>query len=241
MSIFRRFFVSSQSIDGNSIDLTEQYQHIAKVLRMRIGDQLIACCGDGIEHLCTIEHIDNTTVTAHIDSSSSSSGENSYNTTLYLAVLKGDKNDLVVQKAVELGVDRIVLFESKYTVSDVKDNKLVRLARIALEAGKQCGRAIVVEVSSSTFRQIDLSQHDLALVCYERQLEGSLASVVSSRHYPQDIAIVVGSEGGLDKGEVDAMVAQGAVPVTLGSRILRAETAPLYVLSVLHSLYGQVQ
>ncbi len=142
MSIYRRFFVSPSSIDGDNIDLAEQYQHIAKVLRMRVGDNLIACCGDGIEHLCTISSIDNTTVVAHIDSSSASVGENAYNTTLYLGVLKGDKNDLVVQKAVELGVNKIVLFESKYTVSDVKENKLTRLSRIALEAGKQCGRAV---------------------------------------------------------------------------------------------------
>lgn len=241
MSIYRRFFVSPSSIQGDSIDLVEQYQHIAKVLRMRVGDQLIACCGDGLEHLCTITHIDNTTVVAHIETSSESVGENKYHTTLYLGVLKGDKNDLVVQKAVELGVDKIVLFDSKYTVSDIKENKLVRLARIALEAGKQCGRARVVEVSGFNFANIDLSQHQLSLVCYERQLEGSLASVVTNRNYPQDIAIVVGSEGGLDKAEVDKLVAQGGISVTLGSRILRAETAPLYVLSVLHSLYGEQQ
>ncbi len=239
MSIYRRFFVSPASIVEGDIDLTEQYQHIAKVLRMRAGEQLIACCGDGMEHLCTITHIDNATVTAHIESSSKSLGENSYRTTLYLAVLKGDKNDLVVQKAVELGVDKIVLFESKYTVSDVKENKLVRLSRIALEAGKQCGRAVVVEVASSSIKDIDLSQHQLALVCYERQLEGSLASVVQGRNFPQDIAIVIGSEGGFDSSEVDMFVAQGAVSITLGSRILRAETAPLYVLSVLHSMYGE--
>lgn len=239
MSIYRRFFVSPSAITGGNIELSEQYQHIAKVLRMRAGDQLIACCGDGIEHLCTISHIDNTTIVAHIDASSRSNGENSYSTTLYLAVLKGDKNDLVVQKAVELGVDRIVLFESKYTVSDVKESKLTRLSRIALEAGKQCGRAIVVEVAGCTFADIDLSQHQLSLVCYERQLEGSLANVVKARQFPQDIAIVIGSEGGLDGREVDSLVVQGAVPITLGSRILRAETAPIYVLSVLHSLYGE--
>ncbi len=241
MSIYRRFFVSPSSIQGDSIDLTEQYQHIAKVLRMRVGDQLIACCGDGLEHLCIITHIDNTTVVAHIDNSSTSIGENTYSTTLYMGVLKGDKNDLVVQKAVELGVDKIVLFDSKYTVSDIKENKLVRLSRIAFEAGKQCGRAVIVEVSSCNFNCIDLSRHQLSLVCYERQLEGSLASVVASRNYPQDIAIVVGSEGGFDKEEVEKLVIQGGIAVTLGSRILRAETAPLYVLSVLHSLYGEVQ
>lgn len=239
MSIYRRFFVDKSDITGNTVDLTCQYQHISKVLRMRVGDTVIVCCGDNIEHTCNIDSITANTVTATIVSSRQSDNESICKTTLYMGILKGDKVDLVVQKAVELGVCRIVLFDSQYTVGQVNDNKLARYCRIAEEAVKQCDRAVRVDVQHINSID-DIASHQLTLLCYERAEHYTVARCIADNNYPLDIGIVIGSEGGFCPQEVQQLTDKGCQIVTLGKRILRAETAPMYVLSVIDSLYSEV-
>lgn len=239
MSQVRRFFALPEERNGDTITVESQYHHMARVLRMRVGDEAIICFNDGMEHLSRVDSIDSKCVKLTILSSKQSDSENSYDTTLYFGVCKGDKNDFVVQKAVELGVNRVVLFDSKYTVGGCDEKKLERLNRIALEASKQCGRAVLVEVYHMTFNEVcrQLSAYDISLMCYEKQQHTTLFDVLPE--CPQKIAVVIGSEGGFAPEEVELAINSGAVGITLGKRILRAETAPLYVLSLLDGILGR--
>lgn len=242
MSQIRRFFALPEERQGDIVNVTSEYHHMARVLRMKAGDKVVICFNDGWEHLSVVENIDGKSVVLRIEESRVSSAENGYLTTLYFGVCKGDKNDFVVQKAVELGVNRVVLFDSRYTVGECDDKKLERLNRIALEASKQCGRAIAVQVSRCNFARLteELKNYDIALFCYENQREGTVFDVLDSKPV-KNIAIIVGSEGGFSPEEAQAAVDAGATAVTLGKRILRAETAPLYVLSLTDGILGRTK
>lgn len=234
MAEYRRFFADISEKQGDKIVLVKDYNHIARVLRMRAGDQVFVCFNDGMEHFCTITNIDSNAVYLDIVNSWQSQAENNYKVTLYMGIMKGDKNDFVVQKAVELGVNEIVFFESKYTVSKIDDKKADRLNKISLEASKQCGRAVAVSVKHFSFAQLVkeiASYQGKALLCYEREQDNSIIKAVSSEH--KDYALIIGSEGGFHPDECQKLIDAGAVSVSLGKRILRAETAPLYALSVI--------
>ena len=239
MADYRRFFAEPSCKDGNQITITgEEYKHLANVLRMRVGDNCFVCFNDGIDHFCQIESIDKSCAHMCILNSWQTECENTFNTTLYMAVTKGDKNDTIVQKAVELGVNKIVFFESRYTVSKIDEKKAQRLNKISIEASKQCGRAVIVPVQVATIKQVasQLSSYDKALFCYEKAQDVSLSTAVGNA---QNIALIVGSEGGFSPEESQLFVDSGATAVTLGKRILRAETAPLYAMAVLCDRLGE--
>ena len=238
MADYRRFFADSSCKDGNQITITgEEYKHLANVLRMRVGDNCFVCFNDGIDHFCQIESIDKTCAHMSILNSWQTECENTFKTTLYMAVTKGDKNDTIVQKAVELGVNEIVFFESRYTVSKIDEKKAQRLNKISIEASKQCGRAVIVPVKVATIKQVasQLNGYDVALFCYEKAQDVTLSAAVGDA---KNIALIVGSEGGFAPEEAQLFVDNNAQAVTLGKRILRAETAPLYAMAVLCDRLG---
>lgn len=239
MADYRRFFVDKSCQDGNTVVVSgEEYKHLANVLRMRVGDNCFVCFNDGIDHFCQIDSIDKTCAHVSILNSWQTECENPFTTTLYMAVTKGDKNDTIVQKAVELGVNKIVFFESRYTVSKIDEKKAQRLNKISVEASKQCGRAVIVPVQVATIKQVatELGSYDVALFCYEKAQDVSLSTAVGSA---KNLALVVGSEGGFSEEESQLFVQSGATAVTLGKRILRAETAPLYAMAILCDRLGE--
>ena len=239
MADYRRFFAEPNCKNGNQIVITgEEYKHLANVLRMRVGDNCFVCFNDGIDHFCQIDSIDKTCAHMSILNSWQTECENSFNTTLYMAVTKGDKNDTIVQKAVELGVNEIVFFESRYTVSKIDEKKAQRLNKISIEASKQCGRAVIVPVKVATIKQVasQLNGYDVALFCYEKAQDVALSAAAGNA---KNIALIVGSEGGFAPEESQLFVDNGATAVTLGKRILRAETAPLYAMAVLCDRLGE--
>ena len=161
---------------------------------------------------------------------------------LYVGYPKQDKLEHVIQKATELGAARIVPFFSRFCVAAPKneEKKHERYARIAFEAAKQAGRGAVPEVGLPlTYKQMlaEAARADTALFCYEKggaPLHSRLAG-------GSTIAIVTGSEGGFSPEEAQAAEAAGLVPVGLGPRILRCETAPLAALAVTMALTGNLQ
>lgn len=240
MSEYRRFFADVSERQGDKIRLVAEYNHIARVLRMKKGDKVFVCFNDGMEHFCTITHFDNEAVYLDIVNSWQSNAENSFDVTLYMGIMKGDKNDFVVQKAVELGVNKIVFFDSKYTVSKTDDKKLARFNKISIEASKQCGRAVVAQVHTCTFAQMlqDIKKgNSKTLFCYEREHSKLLQQELSTQC--KSYNLIIGSEGGFSEQEQQLLVDAGAVCVSLGQRILRAETAPLYALSVMDCLLAE--
>lgn len=157
--------------------------------------------------------------------------------TLYQAVPKLDKLEYIIQKSVELGVSRIVPFISRRCISrpDEKDfsKKLIRLNKIAEEAAKQSGRGIIPQVMPIiSYKKAleDMSELDKIIVLYE---EGGKNFAEVNFEQSKRIGIVIGSEGGFDKEEVELALNKGAESVWLGKRILRCETAPITALSIL--------
>ena len=234
-----RFFVTKEMIGESDIRLVgDDARHIARSLRMAVGDGVVVSDGEGVDYICTLERIRDEECLLSIGEVRRAVTESPVSVRLFMAYPKGDKLETVIQKAVELGADRIVPFESSRCIKRPKaeklDKQLTRLSRIAEEAAKQCGRAKLPTVSAPlSYKEMlaEATGAELTLFCYEaedgRTLKEALAGKFSS------ISIIVGSEGGFSPEEAEAARAAGAVSVSLGKRILRCETAPSYVLSAI--------
>lgn len=236
-----RFFVQPTDIGESEIYITGQdARHIARSLRMAVGDGIDVSDGEGREYSCRLVRIRDEECVAEIVESRISRRESPVEITLFMAIPKGDKLETVVQKAVELGASHIVPFESERCIkrpAPDKAAKLVeRLARIANEAAKQCGRAAlptvhgIIKLSEVCERLCD---YDLSLFCYEGSGTLPVRRVLEESRGIKRISAIVGSEGGFSEGEAEKITAAGAVAVGLGPRILRCETAPEYVLSAI--------
>lgn len=237
-----RFFLDHKPTDTIIVTGSDAH-HIGRSLRMKIGDD-ITFCHMGIEYFCTISAITNTEVICSINCSAPSECEPNISLTLYQALPKQDKLELIIQKTVELGVTRIVPFISKRCVSRLSKmdfaKKLERFRKISEEAAKQSGRGIIPEISPlMTFEQAvnDMLAAELKLICYENGGE-SLSSLDIAKH--KSIAVMIGSEGGFEYAETEAAVNSGAVPIWLGKRILRCETCPIAMTAIIMNLTGNM-
>lgn len=239
-----RFFADPSDINGtNAVIRGSDAVHIGRSLRMRLGDELTVCC-EGRDYLCRIDTISDEQCGLTVLSVQEGSGEPSVRVTLYQAMPKSDKLELIVQKAVELGAAEIVPVLTSRCVSrpDEKSfrKKRERLGKIALEAAKQCGRSIVPTVGDMI--GLDecaerLGAHKRGLICYEKG-GAPLTKVVSQDS--KDVGIFIGSEGGFDESEVAKCRDSGAEVIGMGSRILRCETAPLAAISIIMSITGNM-
>ena len=240
-----RFFVTKEQISENTIYISgADAHHIARSLRMAEGDEAVVCDGCGGEYRCTLQRIRDEECRCEIIEKIESSAEPKMFITLCMAYPKGDKLETVIQKAVELGACRIIPFESSRCIKRPKAEKAekqnARLSRIAEEAAKLCGRAIIPEVTSPmSYKQMlsDAQRTDLALFCYEAEDGTSIKEALESNPPPESICVIVGSEGGFSPDEVEAAKECGCRSVSLGKRILRCETAPAYALSSISYRY----
>ena len=235
------FFADSVSIPTHTIT-GEDAVHITRSLRMKPGEQLTVCDSDGIRHDCVIESISGGTVDVRVTESYKCENEPKTFVTLYQALAKGDKMDFIIQKAVELGVKEIVPVLTDRCVSrpDEKSmkKKLERWNKIALQAAQQSRRGTIPKVMPlMTLDNAAQRAGDTAVVCYE--LGGSpLGELTVSRK--DKLSLFIGSEGGFEKSEIETILSFGGECATLGSRILRAETAPIAALSVIMYLTGNL-
>lgn len=237
-----RFFL--EHINPENIRITgEDAHHIGRSLRMRVGEALTVCA-DGTDYHCRITAITPDEVLLAAESAELCAAEPTVHVTLYQAVPKSDKLSQIIQKVTELGAVRIVPVLTRRCVArpDKKDfdKKLSRLQKIAESAAKQSGRGIIPEVAPLyTWQEAlqEMAQADRALLFYE---EGGMRFSEVPLEDCRSIAIFIGSEGGLDPEEAEAAKAAGILPVWLGNRILRCETAPLTAISVLMHLTGNL-
>ncbi len=234
-----RFFVKKNDIIERvaTISGSDAY-HIGRSLRMAVGDEIYVSDGEGKEYLARLTKIRDDECLAEVIEERDSTEPN-MNITLYMAYPKGDKLETVIQKAVELGATRIVPFESSRCIKRPKADKIARqgerLSKIAEEAAKQCGRCIVPEVSlplSYPAMLEDAASCELKFICYEKESDLSIKALLSE-NMPASIAVIVGCEGGFSPEEIEDAVSAGCHSVTLGKRILRCETAPSAVLSMI--------
>lgn len=234
-----RFFVNKDNVSDGVIEIAGQDAfHIARSLRMAVGDEITVSDGEGTEYTAVLTKIRDEVCLAEITSQSEATTELPVSVTLFMAYPKGDKLETVIQKAVELGADRIVPFESSRCIKRPKaekaDKLLGRLGRIAEEAAKQCGRSKLPTVTSPvSYKEmlIIAKELDTTLLCYEDEKQLSIKNVLDGIKEGSKVGVIVGSEGGFSPEEAALATENGAVSVSLGKRILRCETAPLFALS----------
>ena len=230
----RRFFV--EKIERETLLTGEAYAHAKNVLRLREGDEVVLFDGSGTEYAAIVNAAERGALRCTVTAGAPSQKECRTPVALFCGALKGDKTELVVQKATELGVCEVGVFASRYCSAYMNENKLARLQRVAREAAQQCLRATVPSVRY--FPSLDgvLS----AAAGYENKLfacEFAEKSDADLRALKGSCALVVGSEGGFASEEFSAAQAAGFAGVTLGKRILRAETACIaFTAAVMFSL-----
>jgi 16S rRNA (uracil1498-N3)-methyltransferase len=248
----RRFFAPKIAFatDGNTVALgADEARHALDVLRLGLGDELFVFDGAGNEYRCAIAELTSRSATLNVlEQVKPASPESPLDLTLAVALLKGEKFDLVVQKATELGVTRLaplITARADVRIREPGDarKKADRWARIAFESAKQCGRAQLMLVDppmnlDEFFRSITDVQMKLTYTARDGDPHADLArmDLKAAR-----IAAMVGPEGGWTDGELKQASANGGKLVTLGGRILRAETAAIAVATLLQHRFGDLK
>ena len=243
-----RFFAEPSQITENKIIIGgDDAHHIRNVLRMKAGEKIYISCGDEWEYTCVISGFDGKNVTAEITDIQKTGRELPSKITLYQCLPKKEKMELIIQKSIELGVYRIVPVISSRCIVKLKpekgEGKLTRWNSIASAAAKQAKRLIEPEVLPAVSFDdaiVDIIKNDVAIIPYERA-EGINATrkLFGSIVPGQSVGVLIGPEGGFDEKEAQRAADAGVVPVTLGNRILRTETAGPAVLSILMYLLEQ--
>lgn len=240
-----RFFVDS--VEGDAVEITgSDARHIALSLRMKCGESLVLCDGNGREAECEIRNICPESVVLDVLFRRDSAAEPKARVVLYQALPKFDKLEYIIQKSVELGVSKIVPVMTSRCISRPDEKtmakKLERLRKIADEAAKQSGRGRLPEVGELlSFKNAvkEMSTADLPIFFFEHAkypLRGCMEKYNGGK-----IAVLVGSEGGFSQEEADFAEENGLLCASLGPRILRCETAPVAAISAIMYAAGEME
>lgn len=238
----RRFHAPRTAFTDQTVTLTaDEARHLRDVLRLKAGDEVYVFDGVGREFRCTVIKTARDEAELRIEAEvEPAKPESQLQLNLCVALLKGEKFDLVVQKATELGVQRVTPLITRYADIHLRDEsdaakRVARWQRIALEAAKQSGRAFVPEISMPV--AFDLLSADGVGVMFSERGGESLETLPSS----DAITALIGSEGGWSDEEIESARARDFHVVTLGGRILRAETAAITVAALLQHRFGDLK
>jgi 16S rRNA (uracil1498-N3)-methyltransferase len=242
----QRYFIQPEQVQQQQIAWTDDdVHHIKTVMRGRVGDRLICCAGQGVDYEVEIMQIDAHKIMGSIVQVTPSLGEPHTKVTIAQSLLKGDKWEWVLQKATEMGATRFIPFISERTVVKIDarqvEKKVARWRRIVKEAAEQAHRGIIpAVVSPFTWKQWmrEIRPAQTVWLAYEKGGR-PLAECIQVTNV-EEILLMIGPEGGFTEAEVVEATAVGAVPITLGKRILRAETAPLVALSCILFARGEL-
>lgn len=236
MSAPKRFFV--QEISEEVALEGEELRHARNALRLSEGDEVTLLDGSGEEYSAVVARTEKTRMILHVTGRRASDREPLRQYCILIGALKGDKTELVVQKAVELGASRIFVFSSRYCAAYLNENKLERLNRVSREAAKQCLRTVAPPVEYGSFEQAlqAAREYDTKLFACEflTENEASMSAIKGS------CAVMVGSEGGFTREEFEQARAAGFAGITLGKRILRAETAAIAAVALVAYHMGEL-
>jgi 16S rRNA (uracil1498-N3)-methyltransferase len=244
----RRFFITPETVAGDSVTLSgDLFRHMAKVLRLKCGNQVLLVDGSGVEYCGAIRRIDRDSLVVDIlEGGREETGIEVPSITLYQGLPKGDKMEIIIQKSTELGVAKIVTFRAKRSVPRIKEaekeGKIARWQRIALEAARQSGRTSVpaVSLTEGIDDALGMANHSVKLLLWEEERDNRLKQVLGGLPLPSTIALLVGPEGGLTAEEAAGAAQAGFIPVSLGKRIVRTETASLAMLAILQFYWGDM-
>lgn len=240
-----RFFVTPEEMQPGFLVLTGENAAHAKVLRIKQGEQVMVCDGQGGECVCTVSDVSPGQISLVVESRRESTSEAQVKVSVYMAFPKGDKLEHVIQKATELGAYEIVAFPSARCVSKPDEKslkkKLERWQKIAASAAEQSGRGRVPQVvvlgsyKEALSRAVNAHK---AILFYENERATTLRMALEEKPF-ETISLLTGPEGGLELSEVEQAKNAGFDICTLGSRILRCETAPLCALSAVMYASGE--
>lgn len=240
-----RFFVQPEELIGENLLLTGENAQHAKVLRLKTGEEVLACDGQGREAVCEVLSVSQNSIELKIREIRGSLTEARVKVSVYMAFPKADKLEHVIQKATELGAYEIVAFPSARCISKPDDKslkkKMERWQKIAVSAAEQSGRGRIPEVvvlNSYAAALQRAAEADLALMFYENEHATTLKMALSSGAF-ETVSLLSGPEGGLEEKEVHQAREAGLHVCTLGTRILRCETAPLCALSAVMYASGE--
>ena len=242
-----RFYVNPENRTEDLFSLEqEDLKHAVSVLRLKPGDP-VEIISDGKRFSAVVREVSPGTVSAQMLEELPST-EPRIRLALFQGLPKSDKMELIIQKAVELGVSEIIPVKFarcvvRYSDADA-EKKTLRWQKIAREAGKQSGRCVIPAVRQlvSVSAVPGLCRpYDAAVVPWEESTSFGPKGFCESRPVPVSLAVIIGPEGGIEPAEVDLLRSSGIVPLTLGRRILRTETAGIAAVSAFLSLYGEME
>ena len=240
-----RFFVTEEELQPDFLVLTGENAQHAKVLRLKNGEQVLVCDGEGREAVCTVSDVSPGQISLVVNKRQQSETEAAVQVSVYMAFPKADKLEHVIQKATELGAYEIIAFPSARCVSrpDEKSlkKKLERWQKIAASAAEQSGRGRVPQVITLGSYGEALNRASLAekaILFYENERATTLRMALEAGEY-KTVSLLTGPEGGLEEKEVAQAQNAGLHVCTLGRRILRCETAPLCALSAVMYASGE--
>lgn len=244
----RRFFIKREMIrDGNALVTGNLFRHMIKVLRLKIGTGVLLTDEEGLKYSGVISGIEKNAATITIENEAHAhEGGTGVPITLFQGLPKGSKMEFILQKTTELGVTEIIPFVAGRSVPrparEREEERLARWRKIVLEAARQSNRSMLPKVAPVVdFQRIpEFSLQSLKLLLWEKERSNGLKSVLSGAPAPESIAVMIGPEGGLTDEEAQAAVADGFIPVTMGSRIMRTETAAIAVLAILQFYWGDM-
>lgn len=245
-----RFFIAPEGITGSIVEIDRvQARHLEKVLRLKAGDRVVVFDGQGHEYQVKLLGKEQDIWKGEIESMIADAGEPGVRLTLVQGIPKGDKMDTIIQKAVEIGVKRIIPMCSEHGVvrlnGDKAAKKVQRWQLIAQEACKQCRRNIIPRISSVvdfTALLSGLADYPVVMLYeHEEQMRlGQLLKEQGGNFREQEIYLLVGPEGGFSPQEVELARRQNAYIAGLGPGILRTETAGLVAASIVLYEYGEL-
>lgn len=245
----RRFMINSSCVrDGHAVVEGEVYNHIARVLRLGVGDPVLLVDENGVVYGGEIEQVTKKSAEIAISSMQTAAESDAIapRITICQALPKGDRIDLILQKCTELGAYDFLLFGGRRSVAKVREgqlaSKLERWNRITSEAARQCGRYDVPQVSwrHDALDAAGGAGQQLRLILWEDEREHSLKKTLSAQERPSSVVVAIGPEGGFDPLEVKLFSQNGFQPVSLGSRILRTETAGIAILAIMQYMWEAV-
>ncbi len=246
----RRFFVDPENFAGSTAFLTgTEARHISSVLRLGVGTHITLFDGSGSFYEAQITKISPKKVETSIQAINpyiATDQQQASSLHLGQALIKGKKMDLIIQKATELGIDSLHPYKSTYcVVKGAPENRVERWTKIALEACKQCNRPKPPDLHTPVgftelFTSTANNNYDLKLIFWEEESQNSLADIFQQYPDIRSAFLLIGPEGGFSADEAQQAKAQGFQSVTLGSRILRAETAAMAAIAVLQYKLGNL-
>jgi 16S rRNA (uracil1498-N3)-methyltransferase len=244
-----RFFIKQEDIYDDGITIEgEDVQHISKVLRLKEGDKIVLCDQTGTDYNVAIESISKHTVKTIIIDKVPSKGEPTIEVVLYQGIPKSTKMDLIIQKCTEMGITRVVPVFTTRTIVKLESEKdeakkVLRWTKIAEEAAKQSARGIVPHIDMPMNLEqalMDSRKLDIVLMPYELEKDMSVKAALQGK-IAKSVGFFIGPEGGFNAPEIVRAKQNNVIPVTLGSRIMRTETAGFAMLTCIMYEYDQMK